>query len=546
MTTVHHSLRLDPASRRSDRAARICIVAAIVLGLFARWVWLGLHSLWFDEGFSLWTASLAPKDLFATLAADTHPPGYYMLLWAWTRLLGESEAAARSLSALFSSAALVLGVMLARHVLASLWSVALAATFLAVGTLPLEHGREVRMYAALSFFTLLSVCCAISYRDRPSWLAWLGFVVGAAASLWTHNIAVIYLAALNVLWFITPRADDQPGWNIKSLLAADAVIVILYSPWLSTMMDQAQRVAGAFWIEPLSVSSFLSVLATLAGGDPNQVLSAAWPIQSRLAAHGFGQVVSPLWFVIPVLGALLIGALTITFGRIDRYQRRIRLSLLVYALVPVLVLCVMSLLGKPMLLDRVLIGSSPMLMILIGCGWAAFWTVGLFKTRAWRIICLLSICSSAIFCSLASAEFIKRGYHNEDWRGVAGYLHSLPPQRRLIVHFASEGQILVDYYARMNKLPIRINQTGLPEGFYRSRPALAGQRLLDPRPLDALLDRIDRDRIEEVVFVVRGLSFRDPGDRFEPWLANSFAITQRQSFGSTTLIRANRKTPVFY
>ena len=62
----------------------------ILLAFILRLISAG-QSFWLDEGASLVLARLPLANLFAALAADFHPPLFYLLLHYWLPLSGTSE-----------------------------------------------------------------------------------------------------------------------------------------------------------------------------------------------------------------------------------------------------------------------------------------------------------------------------------------------------------------------------------------------------------------------------------------------------------------------
>jgi 4-amino-4-deoxy-L-arabinose transferase-like glycosyltransferase len=77
----------------------------LLLAAATRFYRLDYQSLWSDEGNSVVLARAGFGEIAARTAFDIHPPFYYWLLKIWVSLLGESEFAVRSLSA-------VLGLLL--------------------------------------------------------------------------------------------------------------------------------------------------------------------------------------------------------------------------------------------------------------------------------------------------------------------------------------------------------------------------------------------------------------------------------------------------
>ena len=65
------------------------------------------QSLWRDEATSIWFARLPLSTLLTTLC-DPHPPGYYLLLKAWSVIGGESEFGLRAPSLLAAVLAVAL------------------------------------------------------------------------------------------------------------------------------------------------------------------------------------------------------------------------------------------------------------------------------------------------------------------------------------------------------------------------------------------------------------------------------------------------------
>src|SRR5262245_43170904 len=77
--------------------AAAIVVAALLLRLYA----IGQDELWLDEASSFQIATAT--DFVDVAVLNNTPPLYYALLRGWIRVLGNSEAAVRSLSAIFGT-----------------------------------------------------------------------------------------------------------------------------------------------------------------------------------------------------------------------------------------------------------------------------------------------------------------------------------------------------------------------------------------------------------------------------------------------------------
>jgi len=84
------------------------LAAIILLATALRLYGIGVESFWYDESWSAWLIDGTPKDTIDRLATqDAHPPLYYLLLGAWSKVAGTNEAGLRTFSALLG----VLSVM---------------------------------------------------------------------------------------------------------------------------------------------------------------------------------------------------------------------------------------------------------------------------------------------------------------------------------------------------------------------------------------------------------------------------------------------------
>ena len=113
-------------------------------------------SLWGDEA---WAATLAVKpiiQLITTVARDTSPPFYYLLLHAWMKIFGTSEVVIRSLSFLFFLGTVWTVFLIGKR----LWDKKtgfLAALITFTNPFLFSYAFEGRMYSLLVLTSTLSV-----------------------------------------------------------------------------------------------------------------------------------------------------------------------------------------------------------------------------------------------------------------------------------------------------------------------------------------------------------------------------------------------------
>src|SRR5438445_6135376 len=97
-------------SAKDNLVATVCFGLACAIGMAGAFIGLQTHGFWYDE---LFTAQLLRPDgtsLLSRIVTDVHPPLYLFALSAVTNIVGDSDMALRSFSALCACAAIVVFV----------------------------------------------------------------------------------------------------------------------------------------------------------------------------------------------------------------------------------------------------------------------------------------------------------------------------------------------------------------------------------------------------------------------------------------------------
>jgi mannosyltransferase len=219
---------------------------------------------WVDEGIAVGVSSHPLSQLPALLREDGSPPLYYLLLHVWMQLFGRGEVATHELSLAFA----LLTIPTAYWAGTSLFGrkAGLYCAVLAAGVPFLTtYAQETRMYSLLLLGSLIVAASFVHvfvFRRRRYLPV---FAVSLAASLYTHNWALFlglgaFLAFLFCLW----TSRDRRALGRDGALAFGAVAV-LYLPWLSTLLYQAQH-TGAPWALAPTVWSLPQGAYFLVGG----------------------------------------------------------------------------------------------------------------------------------------------------------------------------------------------------------------------------------------------------------------------------------------
>jgi uncharacterized membrane protein len=181
-------------------------------------------------------------------------------------LAGPSEFGARLLSVLFSVAIVAWTYALATRLFDRRVGL-VTAILLAVSPFHVEFAQEARMYALLALAAVASMHAFVTWFQRVGVGWFLLYVAATTVMLYTHVYSVFMLGAQVVIlvWW-----RNRPGGRRARLawVAAQPVVLLLYSPWLVALAEQVARVQAAFWIPRPMVIQVLQPLWTYSGSIP--------------------------------------------------------------------------------------------------------------------------------------------------------------------------------------------------------------------------------------------------------------------------------------
>lgn len=254
----------DPgeATRQASRIDHLFVAGVVAVCVVLRFV--TTSPLWLDEALSVNIASLPVGDIFEALRQDGHPPLYYVLLHYWMELVGEGDAAIRSLSGLFSVATLPLAWIAG----ARRWgrSGALAVLLVtAVTPFSLRYATEARMYSLVPLLALAAWLVADDLRRRPDRRRWVALAVLTGLLLLTHYWA-LYLGVASVgllAWRWWRHGARAEAIRLGSALAAGG---LLFVPWLPSFAYQAANTGTPWGTAGRPTRAVIELAGGLGGG----------------------------------------------------------------------------------------------------------------------------------------------------------------------------------------------------------------------------------------------------------------------------------------
>jgi hypothetical protein len=249
-----------PQQRRLARpsTAFLALAAGVgAAGLVLRLALLGRQSYWIDELYSVNQSAGSLRELLDVGATEVHPPLYAVLLWAWMKIGGTSEAWTHLLSTLIAALAVLVtyaglrSLDLGHHVR---WAMTTAT---AAGSAWALYSLETRNYsllllgaAGLTVTTLRAGVLALRGAPAPAGLvlAWFGWTLLAATA---HPFgAVLSAGAVTVLAGAGARSRSGRWLRTTSLWAGSAVAGwIPLAAWVRHGAQEPEFAGGTTWIK---------------------------------------------------------------------------------------------------------------------------------------------------------------------------------------------------------------------------------------------------------------------------------------------------------
>lgn len=324
------------ATRSTDSLSSKAALAGLLLVLLAAFGlrFLAMQAdggLWYDEIFGASYVNLNPVDVVvAVMRFDIHPPLYYLQLNAWS--VFSKQDTWLLLNSVFWSLASIGVVYLGVAARAGRSAALLAAAFTALLGSEIYYASDLRMYALLGCNVLLLWYCVdqwLQHGRRGHWWAMCLLVLSLSM---LHSIA--FIAVGSVLCYALIRcwmAGERQ--RLKPLLGFIAISGVLLLPWLAN---------ASFRSVSHTRMPTVDHVAQTVGGWLLGYFPGATTTQYAVAAA----LVLALVVYLLVSGSAYVRACVVSF-----------------VVMPVLVVGVISLVLRPIWLDRTLAYTAPFLAV---------------------------------------------------------------------------------------------------------------------------------------------------------------------------------------
>jgi hypothetical protein len=551
-----------------EEAGLWLVIFITLMGGVLRILLLDNKGMWLDETFSVWMANQSIAEMLQWIVKiDQHPPLYYLLLHYWIAYFEDTPYYARLLSVVFSTGTIPVIYLIGKRI-SGVKTGLVAALILTLSPFNIRFAQETRMYALLTFNAAVAIYALVrlltdaqsirpigsqfrdflrawrapappdpekdgdfSYRDeerfnsaqyqtewqawisRHRWppirtietdLTWVAFIVFSAATMLSHNTAVLFPIAANifVLGLMLVQRIKEPESSLSAFQApslgnwikAQIGILLIWSPWIPAFIQQASRVYQEFWIPEPSWDAIIQTLKTFLNAStptPNQTgeLQIIWVLYALVLCLGllhfrkkFSQFVFlATLFAIPFLGELIVS------------------------------------IRRPIFYDRTLIWTTiPLFLIL---------AAGIIQLRYRYLIIATIILFGTINLFFASDYF--RFMQKENWFTPAGYVANFAEKDDLVLFNSNLAEIPFDYYFREYEdlYSIQVVKQGVPLDLFDSgvpEPKMAESDI--PRLISLINEH------ERVWLVYSHNWYTDPMGLIPQTLASKMELNRQRDF----------------
>ena len=325
------------------------------------------------------------------------------------RVFGGSEAAVRSLSALFGTATILVAFLIGRRLATARVGVVLAA-LVAFNPLLVWFSQEARPYALLVLLSGLSFLFFAEALEKPGKRSLALWAVASGLALATHYFAALLIVpeVVWLIWRVRPRRRLLPA------LAGVGLVLVALIPLVATQgqVQDYSFVKG----ESFATRVFAQV--------PKQ-----WLV-------GYDAPAEEATVIAAV--ALVAAALALAWLRAAGPERRGMVLGAGVGVGALAVAIVLALLGGDYYLSRYLLAAWLPVMLVVAVG------MGARRSGVAGIALAAALCGLSLFVVLSVNE--RPELQRDDWRGIARTLGPAPPGSRAIVVSPINGSIPLGLY----------------------------------------------------------------------------------------------------
>lgn len=467
----------------------ITLFIIILTGLVVRLYDLDGESIWVDEGHSIYVASFDLDQLIEEISKDNHPPLYSIILHYWMKLGPQTAYHLRLLSVIFGVLSIFLIYKVGKEIFDQ-YSGMVSSLILALSVFHIYFSQEIRSYMLVVVLILLSYYLLLILIKKQKIFYYIFYIITIILLVYTHFLGWFILLAQNIYYLLRFPLNVI---RFKRLAMIDAVILILFLPWVNILISRIFDLQIEFWVPEPTVLSILKALLIYAG-----------------TYTYFGIFLLLLFCILVVIGLFFFKERKVNIRRSESSQNYL---LLLWMWIPLLVPFIISFISAPVFITRITIGASLAFYILAANGLKSIDKKAI-KNGVLALIIILSLCNCVIYYN---------EINKERWKEATEFVESNAHSGDLLIFHAGFGlDKAFNFYAKRDDLDkIPFPEIGLDinkDAIYELKALLKDRErvwliLSHGRDEDNLIIKnlkIDYDLIYHMEYVSKGINSHYP------------------------------------
>jgi uncharacterized membrane protein len=228
----------------------ILLYLILLAGIFLRFKGMVFQSLWLDEITSI-LSSAPSKSLSAIIShyqGDPHPPLFFFILHYWMGLFGYNEFSARLLVVIIGSLSVLAAYFLGKECFNRNTGL-IASVIVAFNYFNLRFSHEVRPYILLCLASTMSYTFFIRLIKHQTKKNIIFYSLSSAFMIYTHYYGIFVLLSQIIFLLFYFFSEEKISWMkiLKSFTISGAIILILYTPWIPTILKMIKK--KSHWIQ---------------------------------------------------------------------------------------------------------------------------------------------------------------------------------------------------------------------------------------------------------------------------------------------------------
>lgn len=227
----------------------LLLLAILLLGVALRVNGLGRHSMWYDEGLSIWSGKVVADPFFGIFAWDSSHelPLNALIMSIWYPLIESipgvvmgsalSDFLLRLLPTFFGILCILLTFLTARYLLKDPAPALAAAFFVAISPFHIHYAQELRPHMLYVLTNVAFFYFALKALEENRTRHWAAMVFCGVAAMYNYYFSIFFIASFNVFFLVNLKSYRT---QLAKWIASQAIVAILVIPALLMALVQAK------------------------------------------------------------------------------------------------------------------------------------------------------------------------------------------------------------------------------------------------------------------------------------------------------------------